>query len=178
MNINNFFAAPKNLYHRQYEAMRAFLYKKKPANEVAKKYNYTQATIYSMARNFKQLLATKKLNDYLFAKTKLGRPEKLSTIQIKDKIVALRKHYLSVEDIKEKLDAQGETVSETLIYHTVKAAGFARLPKRSKLTKIDVHSNIKIGAPEAMLLADDCESFNSSNVDLMFFTSAYSLRNR
>jgi len=169
MDMISYFDSPQNLYHRQYAAVRDFLYEKKSAHEVAQKYNYTKATIYSMARDFKKLLDGNKLDDYLFSKTRLGRPEKTSTIQAKDKIISLRKHYLSVEEIKENLDAQGEKVSETFIYNSIKSAGFARLPKRTKLVKTDIQSNIKIEAPTTEKLKGACESFNSSNVGVLCF---------
>jgi transposase len=169
MDIVSYFDSPQNLCHKQYIAVRSFLYEKKSAQDVAKKYGYTKATIYSMARDFKELFANKKLDDYLFSKVQLGRPEKASAVQIKDKIISLRKHYLSVEEIKENLDAQGDKVSETFIYNSIKSAGFARLPKRNKLVKIDIHSNIKIKAPVAEMLTGSCELFNSSNVGLLCF---------
>jgi transposase len=167
--ITAFFGSPQNLCHRQYETLRAFLYEKKSADEVAEKYGYSKATIYSMARDFKGLLNNQKSNDYFFSKTQLGRPEKTSTPQAKDKVIALRKHYLSIEEIKEKLDAQGEKVSETFIHNILKIAGFARLPKRSKIAKIEINSNIKIVAPVAELLTGENESFNSSNVGVLCF---------
>lgn len=169
MDVSSYFDSPQNLYHRQYEAIRAFLYEKKPAHEVARKYSYAKTTVYSMARDFKKLFINKKLDDYLFSKSQLGRPEKSSTAQAKDKIIALRKRYLSVEEIKENLDTQGEKVSETFIYHSIKSAGFARLPKRTKLAKIDIQSNIKIEAPVAEILKGANESFNTSNVGILCF---------
>ena len=169
MDMISYFDSPQNLYHKQYEAVRSFLYEKKSAQDVAKKYGYTKATIYSIVRDFKELLAKKELDDYLFSKTQLGRPEKASAVQIKDKIISLRKHYLSVEEIKENLDAQGDKVSETFIYNSIKSAGFARLPKRNKLVKTDIHSNIKIEAPIAEMLKGNCELFNSSSVGLLCF---------
>ena len=62
MDIVSYFDSPQNLYHRQYAAVRAFLYEKNSAHEVAKKYGYTKATVYSIARDFKGLLADKKLD--------------------------------------------------------------------------------------------------------------------
>ena len=67
MDVSSYFDSPQNLYHRQYEAIRAFLYEKKPAHEVARKYSYAKATVYSMARDFKKLFVDKKLDDYLFS---------------------------------------------------------------------------------------------------------------
>lgn len=169
MTMNSYFNSPHNWRHRQYEAIRAFLHEKKPASEVAHKYGYTKATVYSIARDVKKLFAANQLDDYFFSQPQLGRPEKTSITQTKDKIIELRKHYLSVEDIKENLDAQGKTVSETSIYHVIKSAGFARLPKRSRLAKIDVQSSVKIEAPMAEILTGESESFNSSNVGVLCF---------
>lgn len=169
MNINKFFDLPQNYHHRQYEAMRSFLYEKKPAAEVAHKYGYTTSTVYSMGRDFKKLYAANKLEDYLFSQPQLGRPEKASATKIKDKIISLRKHYLSVEEIKENLDAQRDNISEAFIYHTIKSAGFARLPKRSKLAKVDVQSSVKVEAPVTEILTDTNVTFNSSNVGILCF---------
>ena len=52
-----------------------------------------------MARDFKIMFDDNKLDDYLFSKVQLGRPERTSSVQTKDKIVALRKYYLSVEEM-------------------------------------------------------------------------------
>jgi len=169
MNINSYFDSPRNWHHRQYEAMRAFLYEKKSASEVSRKYGYTISTVYSIGRDFKKLFAVNKLDDYLFSLPQLGRPEKTTATQIKDKIISLRKLYLSVEEIKEKLDACGTNVSETFIYHVIKSAGFARLPKRSRLAKIDVQSSIKVEAPMSEILSGENETFNSSNVGVLCF---------
>ena len=169
MDIISYFDSPRNPHHRQYEAMRAFLYEKKAADQVVQKYGYTKLTVYSMARNFKKLLTANKLDEYFFTQPQLGRPEKLSATHVKDKIIELRKHYLSVEEIKENLDAKGENVSETFIYYTIKTAGFARLPKRTKLVKMDIQSSIKIEAPIAELLNEANESFNSSSVGVLCF---------
>jgi transposase len=169
MDIRSYFDLPKNRYHRQYEALRAFLYENKPAAEIASKYNYKVATIYSMVRDFKNFFVANNLDNYLFAKPQLGRPQKTAATQLEDKIIALRKHYLSVEDIKINLNAQGETVSETFIYHTLKNAGFARLPKRNKFITMDVQSSIKIEAPAAKILTNITEEFNSSSVGVLCF---------
>lgn len=180
MDIRSYFDSPQNLYHRQYEAVRTFLYEKKSADEVAQKYNYTKSTVYAMARDFKNLFIAKKLDDYLFSKAQLGRPEKTSSAQVKDKIIALRKHYLSVEEIKEILDAQDEKVSKTFIYHAIASAGFARLPKRTKLAKIETQSNIKIEAPVAKLLNGTDGSFGTSNIGVLCFLpliAAYEIDN-
>jgi len=45
MDIDSYFDSPRNSHHRQYEAMRAFLYEKKSADEIAQKYGYTKLTV-------------------------------------------------------------------------------------------------------------------------------------
>jgi len=105
----------------------------------------------------------------LFAQPNPGRNPKQNTEKLRDKIIALRKQYLSVDDIKEHLDGQGEKASETYIYQTIRSAGFARLPKRSKLAKKDIQSTIKFEAPKTEQLNGDPESFSSSNVGVLSF---------
>jgi hypothetical protein len=55
------------------------------------------------------------------------------------------------------------------IYHALKEAGFARLPKRTKLAKIDLQTSIKIEAPQTEILASTNDSFNTANIGVLCF---------
>jgi len=169
MDLQEYFDSPQYRHQKQYEAVRAFVYEKRPADEVAKKFGYTKTTIYSMARDFRKRLAQGRLDQHLFAAPKLGRNKKANSSQIEDKIITLRKKYFSVEEIKEYLDSQGAAVSESYIYKEIKKAGFARLPRRTNLAKKDIKANVKIEAPKAVVLNGENEAFNSSNVGLLCF---------
>lgn len=169
MDIADYFTSPQCCYQKQYEAVRSFILDKKPADEVAKQFGYTTTTVYTLVRNFKNKLKAEKLDDFLFASPQHGRNKKANSAQLKNKIIALRKKYLSVEEIKEYLDSQGESASESYIYKEIKNAGFARLPRRTKLAKKDIKTSIKIEAPKTELLEGKKETFNSSNVGVLCF---------
>lgn len=51
--LERFFDKPKTPLQRQYEALRSIFVAKKSAAIVAKKYNYSVSTIYSLVRDFK-----------------------------------------------------------------------------------------------------------------------------
>ena len=169
MDIAEYFTVPQNSYHKQYLAMRDFLHNNMSAEETAKKYGYTKATIYSLARDFKKMHQEDKLDLYLFAAPQFGRPQQPDTNKTKNEIIALRKHYLSVDDIKEKLDATGKQVSEAFIYKAIKAAGFAKLPKRTKTAKLETMATSIIAAPVAKKLTSTAEIFSSSNAGILCF---------
>lgn len=169
MDIYGYFDSPQHRYQKQYEAVRAFIYEKQPAEKVGKKFGYTKTTIYSLARDFRRRLEQEQLDQHLFAISSPGRNERSNSSQLKNKIIALRKKYFSVEEIKEYLDSQGEVTSESYIYKEIKKAGFARLPRRTKLAKKDIKASVKIEAPKAVVLSGKNELFNSSNVGLLCF---------
>jgi transposase len=154
MDIANYFHESQHPFHRQYEAMRAFYLENKSAQQVAEHFGYTINAVYSLARDFKLLVVNGKADEHFFAKPTLGRKQKPNTEDLHEQIIALRKLYLSVEDIKEKLDAQGKSVSESYIYHTIKQSGFGRLPRRTITTKREIQSKIDIKAPRASQLID------------------------
>jgi len=169
MDIYDYFESPQQRHHKQYEAVRAFLYEKIPADEVAQKFGYTKTTVYSLARDFRKRLDQSRLDQYLFTNSQLGRNKRQNGARLKNKILTLRKQYLSVEEIKEYLDSQGEKTSESYIYQEIKKAGFARLPRRTKFAKTDIQATVKIEAPKTAMLTGEKESFNSSNVGLLCF---------
>ena len=57
-SITQYFAAPAQPLHRQYVALRSFLYDGNTAEAVAAEYGYTVSTVYTLARNFKAKLRT------------------------------------------------------------------------------------------------------------------------
>ncbi len=167
--LNDYFQSPQHHAQKQYEAVRAFIVEHQSAEQVAKQFGYTPATIYWLVKDFKQKLAKQELDHYLFSTLKPGRNKKQNAESLQEKIVALRKQYLSVEEIKAHLDTQNDRISETYIYQTIKATGFARLPRRSKLAKQDIQSTITIDAPKTEILTEEKESFNTSNIGLLCF---------
>jgi transposase len=166
---HEFFDSPTYAPQRQYEALRAYFYEKLPASEIAQKFGYSENSLYCFASDFKKQLTKKTAEKKFFAPLSIGRPKTKQDHKYDQMIIALRKKYLSVQDIKTILDTQMSGISETYIYKLLKREGFARLPRRSKQTKIETVSQSKIQAPTASLLEMDEEVFSTSNVGILCF---------
>lgn len=159
-----FFAKPQNAVQKQYEALRAFYVEKCPGEEVAKRFGYTLSSFYSLARDFKKNLSQGKPAQFFFTPKTTGRKPKTETNKINQLIVALRKKYLSVPDIKAIVDAQGQhTVSERHVYNVVKNEGFARLPRRNNSIREKAGAEFKIDAPKSSMLDFVPETFSGQN---------------
>ena len=161
---------PRNTAHKQYEALRAFCYEKKPAQEVAQQFGYTIGTLYSLARDFKKNSKLGTQDKLFFTEPQAGRKPREDHNEIHDLIVLLRKKYLSVPDIKSILDAQSKHISEKQIYNIISADGFARLPRRSKLTRNTMPAITKtVTAPKTQLLENVQEEFSTQNAGILCF---------
>ncbi len=170
MDAITFFTSPNNPMHKQYEALRAFFVEKLTADEVAKRFNYTQSTVYSLTKVFKQQLQNSdQLQNRFFNQVRFGRKPADDHDQIREHIVLLRKKYLSVCDIKSILDAQDKNLSERYIYTIIQEEGFARLPRRSKIEKQTAKPKDIIEAPKSKLLSNEHESFNTTDAGLLLF---------
>jgi hypothetical protein len=90
-----------------------------------------------------------------------GRKLKDPTQTTQQLIIALRKKFLSVPDIKATLDALNYKVSERYIYNTLEQAGFARLPRRSRQERDDAMLALKLPAPSTQMLTYRPETFSS-----------------
>jgi hypothetical protein len=132
-NVVEYFSHHVNPQHRQYLAMRRFFFDEATAEEVAGEFNYTVSTIYTLARNFRERLASCGDSEDPFFKTpKAGRKKMDPEGELAALIIEYRKKQLSIPDIKIILDAKGYRVSEAYIWETCKDNGFVRLPKRDK----------------------------------------------
>lgn len=101
-DVIQFFANPAQPLHRQYLALRRFLYEDKTAEEVAEEYGYTAHSVYAMAKNFKIRLRRSEQNgaDLFFQDLRMGRPRQERDNELIEIIVNFRKKQLSVPDIK------------------------------------------------------------------------------
>jgi transposase len=143
INPNNnitieYFLTPTNTNHKQYLAMRAFFVDRISAREVASKFGYAISTVYSMVRDFKNILKNGTYEDPFFKPVVFGRKPIDSNGDIIDIIVNMRKNNMSVPQIKTALDANGTPVSERYITSQLRSEGFARLPRRDKNEKENV----------------------------------------
>ena len=160
MIIDDFFLNPTEPCHKQYEAMRMFFVDNKTAAQVAKYFGYTESTVYTLVRNFRAKQKQSKENHFFLRKA-AGRKIRPETNQAKTVIIALRKKYFSVQDIKGILDAQQISISERQINNILKQEGFARLPRRSRLVKNQIMTTAKINAQQSDLLKNKSDSFYS-----------------
>lgn len=168
-NITAYFENPNASMHRQYEALRAYLYEKAPAKEVSKKFGYSVTTLYCLANRIRKQLQSGQTEPSFFVTPAVGRPTKKHLDKTDELIIALRKKYLSVSDVKAIIDTQETGVSESYIYNVLKREGFARLPRRSKQLKSKTEKPDTLEAPTAALLNMDEESFGTTHIGLLCF---------
>lgn len=169
MKISAFFAQPINNAHKQYEALRAFYYENLPAKEIARRFGYTVASIYSLTRDFKERFKHANTYEQFFIGSFVGRKPREDRDEMHKLITLLRKKYLSVPDIKTILDAQNKPISEKQIYNILKKDGFARLPRRSQLVKNETLANTTIIATKSIMLNNVTEEFNTQNAGMLCF---------
>jgi len=111
--FSDYFSSPSSISQKKYEALRAFYYEKRSAQEVAKTFGYTLNAFYSLAHDFRQFIHEREnREDLFFFIHKPGRKEKAKKEELDQRIIDLRKQYLSVPDIKSALDSQDYRVSE------------------------------------------------------------------
>jgi len=163
MNPKSFFDSPRSTVHKHYEALRAFYNGECSAQEAADRFGYTLASFYSLARDFKKMLSKENPEQFFFISRKAGRKQKDASGEINRLIIALRKKYLSVPDIKAILDVQGYQVSQRYIFNVLKNDGFVRLPRRNLENREKALSAIRLKAPKSFMLDFTPETFNAEN---------------
>jgi hypothetical protein len=119
---------------KRYDALRAFFFEKRPAEEVARTYGYSLASLYSLTRDFRRHLKQDSGEDPFFKEVTLGRKESQQE-GLDDMITGLRKHNFSAEDIVGILQSKGYSVSYGYAYKLLNNEGFSRLPRRSRPEK-------------------------------------------
>ena len=109
-DIRAFFERPEQPAHRQYEALSAFVYKRRSARQVAERFGYSRSSVYTVARIFRRL---EDPGRHFFAtRLKPRRPGSEPSENLRRRIVELRDGRLSVPDIRKCLQAeQGHPVS-------------------------------------------------------------------
>lgn len=166
-----YFSNAKSAYHRQFLALRRFFLDGRSATEVAHEFGYSVSTVYSLVRDFKKRLADQDLDEPFFITNKPGRKGLDENEQLVQLIVALRKKYFSVPEIKSILDTQSINVSERSITAVLKKDGFGRLPRRDD----DMRENLVaqaadvLVAPKARRLMFEPEIFTSQLAAILCF---------
>jgi hypothetical protein len=175
-NVEKYFAEPSQSLHRQYLAMRSFLFDCDAAEAVAAKYGYTVSTVYTIARDFKIRLTSCQDQgvDPFFQILKPGKKKLHMGDELVETILSFRKKHLSIPDIKVFLDGKGYSVSEGFIYNVCDENGFARLPKRGKSEKQELMASSRyadvLQAPESVMHTfSESEKFASKGVGVLCF---------
>ncbi len=121
------FLQPANATHRQYEALRAYFVEGLPGPQVAQCFGYTYASFRTLAHQFRKDPS----RPFFFspAKGPHTAPKKQA---LRDRVIALRKHNLSIYDISTALASDGHPISPVAVDQILKAEGFARLPRREE----------------------------------------------
>ena len=158
----DFFLAPESSPQRQYEALRAFFVDGRRVAEIAGMFGYQSSTLYSMIRDFKAAVAAGNGGEAFFAGRGRGRTASPELASHAERIIALRKQYLSVADIKVQLDAAGAAVSETYVWGVLHKAGFGRLPRRRSKHAPDPAARPVIAAARTELLDTAGEEFSTA----------------
>lgn len=159
-----FFTHPKSSTHRQYEALRAYYVENKTAQKVAIQFGYTVQSFYSFTREFKIRLKSIRPEQSFFIQPHRGRKRKNEADSIEQEMIALRKQYLAITDIKAALDAHQIPVSEKYIYNVLKKEGFARLPRRNQAQRIEASGGLStLSAPKSECLSFEPEQFSCQN---------------
>ena len=163
MEAIDFFTIPQSTAQKQYEALRAFYLDGRSAAQVAEQFGYTISSFYALNRDFKQRLKNSESSAQFFVSPTAGRKAKDTMGQVESLIIKLRKQYLSVPEIKAQLDALEYDVSESTIYLTLKQAGFARLPRRSRTQSHELMSSVQLNAPTSIALSYINEKFSTQH---------------
>jgi len=157
-NINpvDYFISAESPLHKQFIAMYMFFVEGYPAEQVAEECGYATSTIYSIARDFKERLASG-TEDPFFKDSKIGRNKIDHGEEINQLIITYRKKNLSVPEIKSALDALNFNVSERYINALLSNEGFKRLPRRAN----KVRNNISLEDK-----TEGCSALRSERISL------------
>lgn len=120
-----FFHAPQQPRHRQYEALRAYFLEHRRSKDVARDFGYTVGTFRVLCHQFRRAP-----HPEFFCSPRPGprhQPKKSPARQI---IVQLRKQNFSVYDISQALQDRRIRLSPTAVREVLKEEGFAPLPRR------------------------------------------------
>ncbi|VAX20675.1 hypothetical protein MNBD_IGNAVI01-3073, partial [hydrothermal vent metagenome] len=125
IDLLDFFKKTSSQRQKQYEAVRAIVLEKQPLQSVANLFGYKLSTLYSLLRDAKAGKVE------LFPVVRKGPKEKRTPLEVRDKIVLLRKKGLSSEDIVRELKKEKIIISARTIERVLKEAGFSKLKRRS-----------------------------------------------
>jgi len=124
LTFSGHFLEPANAIHRQYEALRAYFVEGCSAEEAALRFGYTVGSFRGLVHQFRQDPHRE------FFQTPIKASAATRDEALRGEIVSLRKQNLSIYDIRDALDRDGQSVSPVTVSTILKEEGFARLPRR------------------------------------------------
>jgi transposase len=136
-NLADYFINPTTPRQKQYEAIRAIIIDGESVEDVAKRYGYKTATVYSILRDAKAGKVE------LFPIIKKGPRQKRTDTEVQKKIIEFRKMRLSTPDIQKRLAEDSIQLSSRTAERILKDAGFGKLKRRTNI-ELGITSQCKI----------------------------------
>jgi hypothetical protein len=125
ISLRQRFLQPANATQRQYEALRAFFVDELPSAEAAARFGYTAGSFRVLVHQFRQ-----DPQRAFFIPPAHGPKTAPKQDRLRSRVIALRKQNLSIYDISQTLDAEGQPLSPAAVSVLLSNEGFARLPRR------------------------------------------------
>jgi hypothetical protein len=125
LTIARHFLQPTNATHRQYEALRAYFVDRLSSVEAARRFGYTPGSFRLLVHRFRQ----DPRREFFLPSARESRPHGKQN-RLREEVVALRKHNLSIYDISRALAREEESISPAAVAEILRTEGFARLPRR------------------------------------------------
>jgi transposase len=141
-DLKIFFLEPRTPKQKQYEVIRAYVVEGLSAKEAAERYNFSQATLFSLLRDLRR----GKLD--FFPPGKSGPKDRRVVPYIREQICSWRKQDMAAVEIVEKLKEQGVSLSVSSVERILREDGFGKLPRRSASERGLSHKRVVI-APVA-----------------------------
>jgi len=167
MKPEEYFNFNKSVNRKRYDALHAFFINSLSAGEAAHSFGYTLPSFYSLVRDFRKYLKEGHDEDFFFKDTVLGRKPGVDD-DLKEMIISLRKMNFSIEEIVGIANSKSFDISYGFVYKLLHSEGFARLPRRSEVTKKQLELPA-IKAPMSEKLRWKVEKFQSSHTGLFAF---------
>lgn len=123
--LRRFFLEPRSPKHRQYEALRAYVVERRPAQEVARAFGYSLNSFYVLCHHFRR-----QSQPAFFVAPRHGPQSQPKKSAARELIVQLRKQNHSVYEISQTLQERHCPLSPTAVREVLRAEGFAALPRR------------------------------------------------
>ena len=153
-NYSRLFTKPNKPQQRQYEALRAFFVDKLSMPVLAKKYNYSVSTLYSLIRDFKNG------NLVLFTEPKLGPKERRTPEHICQLVLHHRKENLSAKEILISIKNKGYNLSISTVERILTDANLPKLQRRTFAERGKTRKNAIIPERSAPLDFDKLKPFH------------------